>query len=509
MNVENNRILKNTIYLYIRQIVVLGISLYTSRIILDALGVTDFGLYNVVGGVIVLFSFITSALSNSTGRFFSYAIGKGDVKEIETTFGTFRSLYDILALAILILGETVGLWFVYHYLKIPEDRFTAALWVYHFSVLATVMNVIYLPYQSLIISNEKMSVFAYVSIMEASLKLGIVFLLYASPFDRLIVYAVLIFLLQFVIRCVYTIYCKRKIPTAKAPLTIKKDLVPEVLKYSGWVLFGSSAYMTYTQGLNILLNIFFGPAVNAARGIAVQVQTGCQNFIVGFQSALYPQLIKSFAKQDLIRMRALLYTACKGSFFLFLLLVLPILLKTGFILDLWLKEVPDYAIPFTQLILVFSMLRAITNSLNHAVQATGKIRAYQLVDGLLGLSILPIAYVVIKLFHTDPVSVFWVLVSMEAITVVARIIVGVPRFGKVGEYLKNVLFPVIYVTIIGAVIPVLVAKVTSDDFWGFIYVGLADVLWTMPIVFFLGLNSKERSLLLEKIPFIKKRNKQN
>ena len=507
MNDDNKRILKNTVYLYIRQVVVLLISLYTSRVVLDALGVTDFGLYNVVGGVIVLFSFVTNALSNSTGRFFSYAIGKGDENEINLTFGTFRSLYYILAIIILILGETVGLWFVYNYLSIPEERFTAALWVYHFSVLTTIMNVIYLPYQSLIISNEKMSVFAYVSILEASCKLGIVYLLYISPADRLIVYAILIFLLQFIIRCVYTVYCKRKIPTSKAPVTLKKELVPEVLKYSGWVLFGSSAYMTYTQGINILLNIFFGPVVNAARGIAVQVQTGCQNFIVGFQTAIYPQIVKSYAKQDLTRMRALLYTACKGSYFLFLVLVLPLLLKTEFILEVWLKEVPDYAVPFTQLILVFSMLRAITNTLNHAVQATGKIRLYQLTDGLMGLLILPIAYAVVKVFQTDPVSVFWVLVVMEAITVIIRILVGVPRFGNIWEYFRKVLFPVIYVTAFSIVTPIYVASTSSETFIGFFYVCLIDIFWTLPVVFFWGLNKKERSLIIDRIPVINKHKK--
>lgn len=513
MNEDNSRIAKNTIYLYIRQILILAISLYTSRVVLNALGVIDYGLYNVVGGIIVLFSFISSALSNSASRYISYAIGTNDIKEIRRTFGSFLSLYYCVAVGILVLGETLGLWFVYNYLTIPADRFAASLWVYHFSIASVVMGILYVPYNCLIVAHEKMSAFAYISILEAILRLGIALLLSVSPFDRLVFYAVLIFALGVFIRFIYIVYCKRHFDESSSKCVWDKRLFYEILQYSGWVLFGSLAYTTYTQGLNVLLNIFFGPVVNAARGIAIQIQSATQNFIVGFQTAMYPQIIKSYAQNNLSRMYILLHTVCKGSFFLFYIIALPFLLKTSVILELWLGNVPNYTVPFTCCILVFSMLRALTNEINHAVQATGKIKVYQLVDGLMGLMILPVSYVALKFFHVPPVVVFIILIAVELMTVVARIKVGLPQIGdSIFKYSKDVILPVIYVTVIGSILPWIVSYYVKDNLIGFICVTLSVVLWTIPVVYLIGLNKKEQSLILEKVKLIKqsvnKNNKQ-
>ncbi len=499
MNEDNSRIARNTIYLYIRQILILAISLYTSRVILCALGVTDYGLYNVVGGIIVLFSFISSALTNSASRYISYAIGTNDIKEVRRTFGSFLALYYCVAVGILVLGETVGLWFVYNYLTIPADRFAASLWVYHFSIAAVVMNLLYVPYHCLIVAHERMSAFAYISIMEAVLKFCIALLLSFVPFDRLVFYAVLIFALGVFIRFIYIVYCKRHFDESSSKCVWDKKLFYEILQYSGWVLFGSLAYTTYTQGLNVLLNIFFGPVVNAARGIAVQIQAAAQNFIIGFQTAMYPQIVKSYAHHNLCRMYVLLHTVCKGSFFLFYIISLPILLKTKIILELWLNKVPDYTVPFTCFILLFSMLRALTNEINHAVQATGKIKVYQLVDGLMGLSILPISYVALKFFHVDPVVVFVVLVIVELVTVVARIKIGIPQIGdSISKYIKDVLLPVIYVSVIGFIVPAVVSHFTKDTLLGFFFVSICVVLWSIPVVYFFGLNNQEKHFIIEK-----------
>lgn len=504
MNEDNKRIAKNTVYLYFRQILILAISLYTSRVILNTLGATDYGLYNVVGGIIVLFSFITNALSNSASRYVAYAIGSNDPKEINRIFGSFLTLYYSLAVCILILGETVGLWFVYNYLTIPEERLTAALWVYHFSVVSSVLNLLYVPYHCLIVAHERMSAFAYISILEASLKLGIAFLLAISPFDRLVFYAALILLLGVFIRFVYVFYCKRNFPESSSKCVWDKKLFKEILQYSSWVLFGSLAYTTYTQGLNVLLNIFFGPIVNAARGIAVQIQTATQSFISGFQTAMYPQIIKSYAQNNLSRMHTLLHTVCKGSFFLFYVIAIPFLLKTSVILELWLKDVPDYTGPFTCFILVFSMLRALTNEINHAVQATGRIKLYQLVDGIMGLMVLPFAYVSLKFLDTDPVSVFVILVIVELITVFARIRIGVPQIGdSTIRFTKEVLLPVLYVSALGFILPFLVSIIVSDTFLGFIIVTFSVIIWTVPIVFFVGLNKQEKMIIVDKIKSIR------
>lgn len=500
MNKDNKRIAKNTLYLYIRQFIILAISLYTSRIVLNALGATDYGLYNVVGGIIVLFSFISNALSNSASRYIAYAIGTNELKEIKKAFGSFLSLYYCVAASILILGETVGLWFVNNYLTIPADRFSAALWVYHFSIVSAVMNLLYVPYHCLIVAHERMSAFAYISILEAVLKLGIALLLSVTPFDRLIFYAVLILALGVFIRFVYIFYCRKNFVEASSKCVWDKKLFTEILRYSGWVLFGSLAFTTYTQGLNVLLNIFFGPVVNAARGIAVQIQTATQNFIVGFQTAMYPQIIKSYAQNNLSRMYVLLHTVCKGSFFLFYIIALPFIFKTSVILKLWLTNVPDYTVPFTCCILVFSMLRALTNEINHAVQATGKIKVYQLVDGLMGLSILPISYVTLKFFNANPVVVFIVLIVVELMTVIARIWVGIPHIGdSIAKYSKDVLLPVFGVSIIGLIVPALVSFFADDTLLGFIYVTLSVILWSIPVVFFIGLNKQEKILIIEKL----------
>lgn len=510
MNEDNKRIARNTMFLYIRQFFILVISVYTSRVVLNALGATDFGLYNVVGGIIVFLSFITNALSNSASRYISYAIGTNNKEEVKRTFGSFLTLYYGLALLMLIIGETVGLWFVYNYLNIPDDRFSAALWVYHFSIITTVLNLLYVPYYSLVISHERMSVFAFISIMDAFLKLGIALLISISVGDKLIVYAALIMAVSSIVRFAYTQYCKKHFPESLSKPVFDRKLFSEILKYSGWILFGSLAYASYTQGLNVLLNIFFGPIVNAARGIAVQVQSATQNFIIGFQTAMYPQIIKSYAQNNLQRMHTLLHTVCKGSFFLFFILSIPFLFKTSFILELWLKNVPDYTVPFVQYILIFSMLRALTNEINHAVQATGRIKKFQVVDGVMGLSILPIAYISVKYFNTNPTSVFVILVIVEFATVIARIGIGIPQVGdKVFLFVKDVVLPVILTFTLGILGPLVISYYTDEDYIGFLLVGICEIIWTLPIIYFLGLNGKEKMMVLNKVKEIVKKKVNN
>ena len=504
MNEDNSRIARNTIFLYIRQFVVLAISLYTSRVVLNTLGATDYGIYNVVGGVIALFGFVTSALSNASSRYISYAIGQNNPSEVKRTFGSFLALYFCIALFLLVVGETVGLWFVYNYLSIPSERFTAALWVYHFSIISAVCNLIYIPYSSLIVAHERMSAFAYISILDAGIKLTIALLLAFSPIDKLVFYAALILFGQFIIWSVYIIYSKKHFPESSAKFVFDKGLLKEIFSYSGWILFSSLSYTTYTQGLNVLINIFFGPIVNAARGISVQIQTATQNFIIGFQTAMYPQIIKTYAKKDFSRMYKLLHTVCKGSFFLFFILSIPFLFKTSVILELWLKNVPDYTVPFTCCILVFSMLRSITNEINHAVQATGVIKKFQVVDGLMGLAVLPISYIAIRFFHSDPISVFIILVVVELATVVVRIIIGIPHIGDtISAFVKDVITPIILVSLVGISVPLIVSAFTENNVFGFLMVCFTDVLWTIPSIFLLGLNKQERGFLIDKIKIFK------
>lgn len=507
---KNKTILKNTLLLYLRQFVILIVSLYTSRVVLNVLGVTDYGLYNVVGGVIVMFGFITNALGNATSRFIAFATGKGEEENSKETFGTLLTIYYVVALTILILGESVGLWFVYTHLVIPPERFMASIWVYHFSVLTAVMNVLYIPYNSLIIAYEKMSAFAYISLIDVLLKLIVVYLLTILPIDKLIIYACLIFLIQFANRVMYLVYCKKRFTESSAKPVYRPFLFRKILIFSGWTLNGNLAVVCYSQGLNILLNMFFGPAVNAARGIATQVQSVTLNFVSGFQTAVNPQITKSYAQNDYKRMYTLLHASCRFSYYLMFLYALPFMLKPICILKLWLNIVPDYTVPFLSLILVFTMLRTITNPINIAVQATGDIKKYQLIEGTMGLMILPIAYVSLKCFQTGPVSVFLVLAIMEFLTVFVRIYVGVIHINdSLTNYFKSVVIPIVRISLISGLLPWGVSYFTSDNLLGIMAVVMSMMIWTLPTMFFLGLSKQEKSLVLAKISNLRLLNKKN
>lgn len=493
---NNKEIAKNTILLYFRQFFILIIGLYTSRIVLKALGVTDYGIYNVVGGVIALFGFVTNAMSNATSRYIAFAVGQNDVQIRKETFGTILTIYYIIALIIFLLGETLGLWFVYTYLVIPSERFIAALWVYHLSVFAAVMNVLYIPYNGLIIAHERMTAFAYISIMDAVLKLVIVYILLITPFDRLILYSILIFIIQCIDRFAYIIYTKKRFIETYAKPMYKAKLFKEILVFSGWTLNGNIAVVCYSQGINVLLNIFFGPVVNAARGIATQVQNVTLNFVSGFQTAVYPQITKSYAQGNLSRLYSLLHASCRISYYLMFLLALPFILKSSYILRIWLQIVPDYTTPFLCLILVFSLLRSLTNPINYAVQATGNIKKYQLVEGSLGLLILPLAYLSLKCDQTDPINVYLIMVLVEFITVFVRIYIGITQIkDSLWFFYKEVVVRILIITVIGVSFPWIVAHSTEEDLWGIILTLMSIILWTIPVVYFYGLKHAERNMI--------------
>lgn len=504
----NSTIVKNTLLLYFRQIIILIIGLYTSRVILNTLGVTDYGIYNVVGGVVAMFGFITNAMGNATSRFITFSTGKENLKDSEETFGTILTIYYGIAFAILLLGETIGLWFLYNYLFIPEERFTAALWVYHFSVVAAVMNVLYIPYDSLIIAHEKMTAFAYISILDALLKLIIVYLLVISSYDKLVVYAVLIFLVQCIDRFIYIFYCRKKFVESKARAIYRPKLFREILIFSGWTLNGNIAVMCYTQGINILLNMFFGPVVNAARGIAVQVQNITLNFVSGFQTAVYPQITKSYAQGDMYRLYSLLHASCRYSFYLIYIIGFPLIIKSEYVLELWLKIVPDYTVPFLSLIMIFSILKAITNPIIFAVQATGNLKKFQLIEGTLLLLILPVGYLLLRFCHTGPVSVFWVLVIVEFITMFVRIEIVINQLnGSVYVFYLNVFKPLLITIIVASSVPLLVSWVTADDLVGTFVTYFTILIWTLPSIYFCGLSATEKNIIKDKVINLSKKQK--
>ena len=506
-HINNKRIAKNTIFLYIRMLFTLGVSLFTSRVILQTLGVEDYGIYSVVGGIITMFTFINSSMVSATQRFLTFEIGKGNFAQLKKVFSTALQIHALISLIIVVLGETVGLWFLYKELVIPAERMTAAFWVYQCSIIACVINTMSVPYNATIIANEKMSAFAYISILEVTLKLLIVYMLYITPWDKLITYAILILSVQLIIRFVYALYCKKHFAESHYHHQIEKPLFKEMVGFAGWSFWGNLSTVLYTQGLNMMLNIFFGPIVNAARGIAVQVQTAVQQFVSNFQVALNPQITKNYATGQLTQMHNLMFRSARFSFFLLFILTLPILLETEYILTLWLKTVPDGAVIFTRWMIGISLIYTIANPCVVANQATGKVKVYQAVVGSILLTILPISYIVLKL-GAPAYSVFIVHFCVESVAQFARMymlrrLISLP----LRAYLRNIYLPVITVAIISSTIPVYVHTQYTGGFIGFITVTIVSFVSVTLTTAFIGLTNKERSFFYHKAMQIVKRNK--
>ncbi|MDB4366659.1 MATE family efflux transporter, partial [Akkermansiaceae bacterium] len=377
-NIENSkRIALNTALLYFRMLISMGVSLYTSRIVLNTLGVEDFGIYNVVGGVVMMFSFLNASMSTATQRFLSFEIGKKNLNELEKTFSMSINIHVIIAIFVFIFAETIGLWFLNHKLVIPIYRLEVANWVYQFSVFSLMVSIIRVPFNSLIIAHERMKVFAYVSIFEAILKLLLVLLLIRLEFDKLQMYSILIFIVTIIVCLTYWLYCNNNFKNTRYIFCWKNKLFKTLISYGGWNLFGGISGVAMQNGLNILLNLFFGPIVNAARAISFQVNATVNGFVSSFQIAMYPQIVKSYAKDEVKYMHKIIFQGSKYSFYLLLFVTLPILMETESVLTYWLGIVPEYTVLFCRLVLINSLIDCISGPLMSATQATGKIKAYQ------------------------------------------------------------------------------------------------------------------------------------
>ena len=505
---NNKRIAKNTFILYVRMLCTMGISLYTSRIILDTLGIEDFGIYNAVGGVIAVWGFINSAMSNSTSRYLTYYLGLNNLTQLKKTFTTSLLIHLLIACIILIIAETIGLWFLYEKMNIPYTRFNAAFWVYQLTVLSSVISVLAVPYNASIISHEKMGAFAYITIIDVTIKLAIVYILYAVESDKLITYSLLLLISQILIQCVYMLYCRHKFKECTFSLKLDKSLFKEMSSFAGWSFIGNIAYVTYTHGLNLLLNVFFGPSVNAARGIAVQVQSAIVKFITSFQTAINPQITKSYAEKNYLRLYQLIHTSTRYSFYLSLFLALPVLIHTEFILDLWLKKYPEYTISFTRIMIVISMMNIFSNPCNIAAQATGTIKRYQQVEGGLLLSILPISYFALYCSFS-PNSVFYINLFICIITQIARIII-LHKLIKLSyaEYIKEI-SRILLVIILSSLFSLSISHIiTVTSFIDFLLFTFTICLTNILIIFFIGIPNTEKQFILQKIQlYIKPSNK--
>lgn len=400
---NNKRIARNTVFLYFRMLLLLVVGLYTSRVILATLGIADYGLYNVVGGIVAIFAFLNGPLTTSTQRFLNFELGKGDYGRLKRVFSTALCQHSLLAVIVLIAAETVGLWFVINYLHVETGRRLAAVWVYEFSIIAACVQIIQLPFMSTIIAHERMGVYAYVSIYEAAMKLVIVFALKTANVDKLILYGALYLCVQLSVALIYNFYCRHHFEEARFSFQYDKDLFKEMLSFSSWNVIGSLASVGAGQGINVLFNLFFGTAVNAARGVAYQVNGMITQFSNNFQMAVKPQVVKYYASGQINEMAHLVFNSAKFSAFMLIFISAPVFAEINYLLELWLGKYPEYTPAFIRVILIQSIIISMGTNVIMVVHASGKLRNVGITAGGANLLILPIAYVVLKL-GGSPVS---------------------------------------------------------------------------------------------------------
>lgn len=467
------------------------ISLYTSRITLNVLGVNDFGIYNVVGGTIVFLSFVSSAISGSTQRYLNYYMGKSQMDKVRQVFSGSLIIHAVLSVLFLIVAETIGLWFVYNYLNLPSERFTAALWVYHISVVSTSVGLMKMPYNATIIANEKMSFFAYSSILEAVFKLLIVFLLVKSPLDKLITYSFLQFLVVCIMLGIYIIYCTKHFTIAHYKKIVDIGLVKELMSFSGWNILGNFSNVAKIQGTNIVLNIYTSVAVNAAMAIANQVNNAVYNFVNNFQIAFTPQLVKTYASCDYKEHNELVTRSSKFSFLLLWIIALPLCLNTDYILKIWLKNVPVFSIGFVQLIMIYSMIEAINGPLWTSVQASGKIRTFMIVNSLIYLLNLP-ATILAFILGFNQYSVVVVMVIMDLIITFYRLnYLRKNQKFQLSFYSKEVFGRCGLIAIIAFIITYFIS-LSFTSLPRLLISGFSSIIINILLIYFIGFNVSEK-----------------
>jgi O-antigen/teichoic acid export membrane protein len=495
---DGARLAKNTVLLYFRMFLMMCINLYTSRIVLHTLGVEDYGIYNVVGGVVVMLEFINDSMTASTQRFLSFELGTGNKQKLREVFATSINIHLIISLIIVLLGETIGLWFLHEKMVIPPERMVATEWCFQLSIFTSVLNVLSYPYISAIIAHEKMSSFAYIAILDAVLKLLLVYLLLVFDYDRLIFYAILYAAEKLLIRMVYNIYCVRNFDECKYRWFFRKDLFKEMASFAGWKMWGELALVFYTQGLDILLNVFFGPVVNAARAAAAYAQTAVGSFASNFQTAINPQIMKTYASEQLKETHQLIYRGSRLTFCLLLTICLPLIVETPAVLGIWLKEVPDGSVTFLRLLLVILMIRQSTSVLVTTVAATGNIKKYEITMGVLMLSILPIAYMVLKI-GGNPSSVFVVYLFIAFIGYFVSLYIILPLIKlSLTDYINYSIKRCALVLILSLVLPFLMKFVTDASLLLSIVNIIFTVICTCVISFAFGLEMAERRAVMDK-----------
>ncbi len=478
----------------------MSISIFTSRVVLQALGVDDYGIYNVVGGFVAMFSILSSSMVSASQRFISYEMGKVH-PQMDRLFSGTVSIHLLLAVCVLVVFESFGIWFLNTQLNIASDRYYAANWVFQCSVLTFCINLISVPYNACIIAHEKMNAFAYISIYEALAKLGIVYLLRLSSFDKLIFYALLMLAVSISLRLLYGVYCTRHFDECRFHFIIDKPLFKDMLSFSGWNFIGSTAGILCTQGINVLINIFFGVALNAARGLAEQVNHAINSFITNFMTAMNPQITKSYAGRDYEYMNKLMFRGAKYATILFFFLSLPIFVKAEYILDLWLVEVPPYAAIFLRLAIIYSLFQSLSNTLYIGMLATGNIKKYQIVMGGLYIVTFPLCY----LFFKVGLGPEWGYISSIIILffgVFVRLYLlqkMIPSF-SIMSFVKGTILKVLYVMFVSFIIVKMVSIIQIEsDFSSLVFTVFVSVFIIPLSTYMLALESGERLMIKARI----------
>lgn len=490
---SNKRIVKNTAFLYMRMLLLLFINLYTARIFLNALGESDYGLYNVVGGIIVFFSVINGVLAAGTSRFLTYDLGKGNFVELKKTFSASFTMHAITALLVLLLSETVGLWFLNTQLVIPPDRIVAANWIYQFSVATAMLTLTQVPYSASIISHERMNVYAWAGVAEGVFKLAIAYsLIYINYTDRLIAYGFLLFAWSAILQLFYRFYCVKNFPETKLTIVKEKSVYKRMLSFSLWDLGGSLGTVANSQGMNFILNIFFGLIVNTARGLAVQVESALQQFSNNFMTAVKPQIVKSYAQNDYKRFFELIFESSKYSYFLMLVVALPVLLEAEYILRLWLVNVPQYTVVFLRWTLAASVFRSMARPVIDGCHATGNIKFLNLYTCSVVILTLPLSWIAFKIGY-PPVATFIIYGLLLCLNNFVELFVLKKEVDySIGNYLKDVMLRCLILTIFISIIPITIVITYEPTFLRLCLVVLASIISVGLSVFYFVLSSKQR-----------------
>ncbi|WP_308773439.1 lipopolysaccharide biosynthesis protein [uncultured Bacteroides sp.] len=497
---NNKRIAKNTFFLYFRTLFTMAVSLYTSRVVLENLGVDDFGIYNVVGGIVMFLSFLNTSMASATQRFLNIELGKNDKVGIKRIFSNAIIIHFFIAIMVILLAESIGVWFLNNHMNIMPDRIEAANYVLQFSIATMVTTIISVPYNATIIANEKMSAFAYISIVEVTLKLILVLLLAYSPIDKLITYAILMFFVSLTVRLIYGAYCKKHFEECRK-IKFKPDLkiIKQMMSFSMWTVIGALSSIGHGQGISIVMNFFFGVVVNAAYGIANQVNQVVSNFVNNFMTALNPQIVKTYSANQIQEMHTLIARGCRLGFFLVLFFVVPITIETPALLKFWLKEVPDYTTDFVRLVLLITLFNSFSSPLSAAQGATGNIRNYQIILTTLGLLHIPLAWCCFAkgLNPNYAMYVYLIIVILEQsfrIVFVSRSISM-----DVLPFVRDLLFRCGTVCCLSFVIPIILHLYLSEGIIMSLSVCVIGALSVLLFVFIIGIDKNERQGLIKTI----------